>query len=777
MSFRKIVSALLLLFVVVAAQAQGIRLNGQVTNGTTRQPMEYATIVLQTAADSAFVSGTTSGSKGEFAIENIPAGDYRLVCTSIGFDTVQVELPELNKSADVGAVEMHESATRLAEVTVEGASVLNKSDRKTYFVSETQRAGASNGLNLITRMNIPRLVFNPLQNSVTSVDNKSIEFRINDIPAQKEDILALQPRDIVRVEYIDNPGLKYGADAGYVLNYIVRRRASGGSAGVDLNHSFNRHFHVPSAFAKVHSGKSEILADFYLKSLRLGGLMRTIEETFRFADGKEWVREEIGRPSVMRENQQSGRLAYNYTDPDKRIFNATLRFYGHDHPNMDFISQSFWRHNPAQKTGMEDRNSDSKYTSMADIYYMEKLKNEQTLIFNIVYSNRRSKVGRHYFERLNDKVLTDISTRVQGNRNAYIGEALYEKVLPFGKLTSGIKHQQAYTENSYSGNVKTVTEMVQYDSYLYSELSGKIKGRTDYVAGIGISRVQVNQQNAESLKNYFFQPRIRLRYHFDEASYLGLESRLNNRTPSLSQLSAVCQPIDSLQQQCGNPSLKPWLDSFSAMEYSLNTKTLNLNAKAMYQRMHRPVMGEKIRENGFFVHTFDNQKSWQHTGFELSVGYRPFGDYLVLNVTGGYSRFISIGNHYRHTFNDFYHSETIALNYKRFVLTFMYQRGKKWFFGEEYDANETIHLLDLTYTHPKFSTGFIIFNPFTKNYKRDSENFSGIAPRRHTWYSNRVQGLVLLKFAYNLRWGEEYKSARRRLNNSDSESGILSGGK
>lgn len=715
--------------------------------------------------------------KGNFLVENVVPGNFRLEVTCIGFDTARVELFELNKSIDLGVIEMHESATQLAEVTVKAASILNKSDRKMYFVSENQRSHASNGLNLITRMNISRLVFNPLQNAVTSVDNKNVEFRINDIPSTKEDVMALQPKDIVRIEFIDNPGLKYGTDAGYVLNYIVQKRQSGGSTGVNLNHSFNRHFHTPSVFAKVHSGKSEVSASYFFKSMRVGGLMRTNKETFLFENGSEWIREEIGTPSIASEIQQNGRLAYNYTDPDKRVFNATVRYYGNNNPNMDFISQSYWQHNPTQKIDMKDFNRSDYKTPSIDLYYQEKLKNDQTLTFNFVYSKRLSDVGRNYTETLNGKTLTDISTNVKGDRDAYIGEVMYEKTFPFGKQTNGFKHQQSYTRNTYSGNVNTVTNMVQYDSYLYSELSGKIKEKIDYVAGIGLTRVQVNQENAESLKNYFFQPRVRLRYHFNDASYLGLESRLNNRTPSLSQLSSVCQPIDSLQKQCGNPNLKSWFNSLTAVEYSYNAKAFNIKAKAEYQYMHKPVMEEKIRENGIFIHTYDNQKSWQRAGVELSVGYRPFGEYLMLNVTGGYSHFLSNGNRYRHAYNDFYHSENISLNYKHFSFTFMHYRGQNWFFGEGYEAAETIHIIDLTYTHPKFSAGISVFNPFTKTYKRDSENFSEIAPHQHTWYSNQVQGLAMLKLSYNLRWGEEYKSSRRKLNNTDSESGILSGGK
>lgn len=774
---RKIVTFIIsMLFCFSLLQAQNHRVSGKLMNTHTQQSVELATVVIQTT-ESDFVAGTTSNREGYFLIENISNGDYRLLITSIGFDTTRVDLTGLDKSVDFGAIPFNESSTQLSEITVESKSVLNKSDRKLYFVSENQRVGSTNGLNLINKMNIPRLLFNPLQNSITSVDNKSVEFRINDIPAQRDDILALQPTEIIRVEYIDNPGLKYGAEAGYVLNYIVRKRLSGGSAGVNLNHSVNRNFHTPSFFAKVHQGKSEISTSFNFKKMRIGGLMRTNKETFRFEDGTEWIREEIGKPSLMSEDWINGRIAYNYTDADKRTVNATVRYHYYGQPVADFVSQSYWNHNPDKKIEMIDATSNSNKTPSVDLYYQEKLKNNQTLTFNLFYQKRLSDVSRSYTETLNSEVLTDISSIVKGDRDAYIGEVLYEKEFKAGKLTSGFKHQQSYTENRYSGNVNTVTNMVQADSYLYAEFSGKIKGKTDYVVGIGLTRVQVNQKDVSPLKNYFLYPRVRLRYHINDASYLGLESRLNNRTPSLSQLSAVCQPIDSLQKQCGNPNLKSWINSTNTLEYSLNAKTFNLNAKAGYQYMHKPVMSEKIRENGLFVHTYNNQKSWQRAGLELSASYRPFGEFLVLNLTGGYSHFISDGNNYRHIFDNFYHSEMISLNYKRMSLSIINQQGEKWFFGEEYSANESIHVLNFTYTHPKFSAGVGVINPFTKTYKRDSENFSKIAPRQHTWYSNEIQGMVMLNFSYNLRWGEEYKSARRKISNTDSESGIMSGGK
>lgn len=42
-----------------------------------QQPLPYANVVLQTV-DSAFVTGATTGEKGEFKLQKIVAGDYRL---------------------------------------------------------------------------------------------------------------------------------------------------------------------------------------------------------------------------------------------------------------------------------------------------------------------------------------------------------------------------------------------------------------------------------------------------------------------------------------------------------------------------------------------------------------------------------------------------------------------------------------------------------------------------------------------------------------------------
>ena len=64
--------------------------------------------------------------------------------------------------------------------------------------------------------------------TVTALSNLgSVQVRINDIVASKEDLLSLDMKAVKQVDYIDNPGVRYGEGIAYVVNIIVKRPVSG----------------------------------------------------------------------------------------------------------------------------------------------------------------------------------------------------------------------------------------------------------------------------------------------------------------------------------------------------------------------------------------------------------------------------------------------------------------------------------------------------------------------------------------------------------------------
>ena len=115
-----------------------------------------------------------------------------------------------------------------------------------------------------------------------------------------------------------------------------------------------------------------------------------------------------------------------------------------------------------------------------------------------------------------------------------------------------MKHTQSWTDNTYSGTVGGRTKMKQSETYLYTEFSGRVK-KLNYTAGIGVSRSWLKQEGEEDYQYYTFRPKVSLQYNFTDNMYFRVNGSVNNVSPSLSELSAIEQYIDTLQIRRGNP--------------------------------------------------------------------------------------------------------------------------------------------------------------------------------------------------------------------------------
>ena len=91
-NFRMIlIGCFLMMAVCVKAQT----ISGKLVD-EGNQPLVYTNVVLQ-KADSTFVKGETSDEKGSFRMTKVSAGDYRLVISSIGYETLYIDLQGFNQ--------------------------------------------------------------------------------------------------------------------------------------------------------------------------------------------------------------------------------------------------------------------------------------------------------------------------------------------------------------------------------------------------------------------------------------------------------------------------------------------------------------------------------------------------------------------------------------------------------------------------------------------------------------------------------------------------------
>lgn len=144
--------------------------------------------------------------------------------------TVVFTIPALMSA--FGALAQTETADSIAtrelqEIVIEAPKVIRKADMDVYHPSKSAVDNSKNGMQLLNNLMIPSLSVSDALGRITAA-GQSVQVRINGRTATIDQVRALLPETIRRVEWMDNPGLRYG-DANYVLNFIVANPTLGGS--------------------------------------------------------------------------------------------------------------------------------------------------------------------------------------------------------------------------------------------------------------------------------------------------------------------------------------------------------------------------------------------------------------------------------------------------------------------------------------------------------------------------------------------------------------------
>ena len=765
-----IIAAILMLF-SVGIHSQQIQIKGEIRDAGDNQPVEFANIVLQTL-DSAFIAGTNSNEKGAFRLEKIKPGDYRLVVSYLGYETTYVSILGIAKSIDLGKVLLQPSSVALEEVTIKASAVRSYSDRRIAFPTDQQKQNATNGINLLSTMMLPWLQVNPLTNEVKA-DEGDIQFCINGIKVEALDVQALSPKEIIRVEYHDNPGVRYGNVAA-VLDYIVKRETTGGSVNMNLSNSPVTVFGDDQVAVRLNHKKSEFGLQYSTRYRNFNARKEALE-TYNFGDGMNMQRVLNGIPTYIMETTHNTSLNYSLVEADKYYFNATLR-YSFTKERKKSHSLLYEKQTPEQITDVRSGGESRSHLPSLDLYYMRTLKNKQTITANIVGTYINTDANQNYTEKEKEEVLSDVLSNVLGKKYSLIGEGIYEKTWDFGRLSSGVKHSQAWTDNPYAGTVGGNTRMKQSETYLFAEFSGKVK-RLNYMGGVGVARSWFKQEGEDSYQYYSFRPKVSLQYNMTDNTFIRLGGSVGNTSPALSELSAIEQIIDTLQIRRGNPYLTPYINYNTYLNYEYRKGLFTGGVNLYYWYSPNMIMEETLFENNKFIRTYANQNSWQKVSGDLNIRFGPIKNILMFNITGGVNHFISDGRTYRHTYTNLYYTASVMAMYKKFMGMFQIGSPRNNFVGETMHGGENIHLFMLRYNQGKFTAGAGIMLPFSSLYKREDENRNRYAPYKMESFSTSASRMLLLTFSWNFEFGRKYKGGSKRLNNIDTDAGIVKGDK
>lgn len=754
--------------------SQHLNIRGKIIDEKEKTPVECVTITLL-KSDSTLITGTTSNEDGSFIIPNLTTGNYILSTSLIGYTNGYI-LVKLKNADYYKEILLQPSSIFLNEATVSAKSVINKGDKLSILPSERLIKTSTDGVDLLNKMQLTRVMVDVMSGEITVPGNGEVQLRINGILVTYPEIAALKPQNIIRIEYHDSPGVRYG-NASVVIDYITRKNESGSNirGGAFHNIGGNRTSADDMLSTKYNNGKSEFSANIRFIQ-RKGDWTREYDEKFIFPD-RELHRVEVGEPTLFNKKVLYSNLNYTLQDKDKYIFSAQLRYNYNDFPaGYEDRTSKLYNSDSQTPLSIYDHTVEKNHSPALDLYFQRNLKNGQSLIFNVVGTYIDTKNTRIYQEKKEDILETDILSDISGKKYSLITEGIYERRIWEGKFTGGLKHMQSYTDNKYTRTIITDVSMNQSESFAYAEYFLQ-KGNLSYMANLAFTRFYYSQKNNKNEK-YALQPSLRVTYNLNQDLSFRYSAALKNNTPSIAYLNDVEQPIDILQIRRGNPELKSYRSINQSFNASFSKGIFGVDALVTYDYEHKPIMESVIYETNKFVRTYNNQKCFQNLAIEVAFKIKPLKDHLSLSIIPGINRYISEGNNYLHTYTMKSIRINVDGNYRNWIVNFTtITPPNRFVYGEQLMKGDLMHTLMAGYKMPTWSLMAGLHNPFIKTYRSENENWSSLNPVKSDIHSKNMARSFVVKFNFNLDFGKQFRNINKPIQNMDNDPGIMSGTK
>lgn len=212
-------------------------ISGRVVDESTRQPMEYATVLLLSATDSTQAGGIATNVDGRFTIDLKQPGQYLLQVGFIGFESFQqtVALDRGLRHLELGDISLHPRSESLDVVTVTANehAIEYQIDKKVVHVGEQYTAISGSAVDILE--NVPSIQVD-IEGNVSLRGNSNFTVLIDDRPTVLDANDALQqiPAGMIKdIEIITNPSAKYDPEgtAG-IINIITKKRTLEGMSGI-----------------------------------------------------------------------------------------------------------------------------------------------------------------------------------------------------------------------------------------------------------------------------------------------------------------------------------------------------------------------------------------------------------------------------------------------------------------------------------------------------------------------------------------------------------------
>lgn len=741
-------------------------------------PLESTNIVLLNKGNHTHSYGTASDEKGRFTMELRIYKDTAVILrfSHIGYKEKSYEIKLSKGLVDIGKVTLSKTVTELGEVTVSAPRTITQIDKQILFPQKYIIKNSTDAFDLLNHLMLSGLQVNIVQKTITK-NGGNVAVYINDKLASKADLLSLQPDEVLRVEYIDAPGVQYADDnVEAVVNLVMKRRYSGVVTGINTTNAVTTGNGNNTIYSKYNYKLSEFSLQYDMDYGKVKDRYINQEDHYMLQDGTDILINRMGINTKLKYMQNNIELTYNLSKPQKYIFETKLTGTFYDSPDRghkQYVTETnktayYSLTNPTEKF----------HRPVIDMFYRHYLRNNQTITANIVGTYIDTKNGQSYQEYTNDSLNVPFNSYkyyTKGKKYSLISEARYSKKFEKLSLLIGIKHSQAHTRNEYTGTSDAVNQMTTADSYFYSQLSCTNQ-KFNYVLGLGGNR-QYYRQDSEKYNYWLLRPYLSLSYTISNNISLKYGFYITPEIPSLGSLSNVSQQANDWDIRTGNPQLKPYSTMTNYIKFVYKPNRIDIENTIRYSYSHKPIMESISRivddsGHSLFEFGYDNQKRLDVLSNYTSLKYSLIPDKLILQGDLTLSRIISKGNDYCHLLNYAQGGIMADLYLGHLSIGGGYKSRDKRLSGETAYRGMDYSIMYAYYHLKNITVGLNWSYLFLSS--KDHETTMNKFVTKQTWVNvPDYKNMLSISLSINLNRGRVYESKGNVLQNSDTDSGVF----
>ncbi|CAG4989324.1 hypothetical protein DYBT9275_00268 [Dyadobacter sp. CECT 9275] len=633
------------------------KIKGILVDSTSNKPVEFAALSLIDIKTNQPIDGTTTDEKGEFVMNKVASGDFKILISFIGYKNKTISNIKIDRRTelDLGTVKLAGDVVQLNEVEVVGMAQLveEKVDRLVYNAEKDITSKGGDASDVMKK--VPMLTVD-LDGNVSLRGSSNVRVLINNKPStiiatSVADALKQIPADMIKsVEVITSPSARYDAEGSAGIINIITKKSTiqGGTLNLDTGIG-NRGSNL-GLRGNYRSGKM---------GFSLGGFGR-----FNYNMPGKSENLQVGKTqdfSVSQSSKSDNRMSFgsynlgwDYEVDSKTSLSANVRYGMRNMRNSQELTTYNTKAN-ATTSGYRDVDvKDLSGTWDVNVDYLKTLgKPQQELSISTQFSrnNRTNDYDADVYSlsnaALKELIGTDFNNNKSNNQESTVQLDYQTPIKDNQLLEMGGKgiFRQVQSDYEYGGLNTRPSSSLSYDQNVaagYLSYTLTTKSRFSLKVGSRYEYTSINAKQGESGKldipSYSnLVPSVNISQTFGKGQTIKLGYNRRLQRPGIQFLNPNVNSANPQSITQGNPELDPELTDQIELGTSFYKNTVYVNVSTFARFTNNSI--ESIRttsSEGVITTTYGN------IGQKRNYGVNIFGNITLFKrwqLGGGFDSY------------------------------------------------------------------------------------------------------------------------------------------